>query len=292
VASSPQKPKLLVVVGETASGKSDLALKLAKKLDGEIISADSWQVYKGFDVGTAKPSTSEQKQVKHHLIDVREADEGFNAPLFKKMAQKAIKDISSRGKLPIIVGGTGLYIDSLIYDYGFLPAVPATQRAKLNSMSLEDLIKEGRVRKINLETIDLRNKRRVIRAIEAKGQKPTKKTLMPGIIVIGLRLSREELRNRLDKRVEKMFKEGLEQEVKGLSEQHGWGVEPMKGIGYREFKDYFAGDQTLDQTKKRIISSTLNLAKRQRTWFKRHNFIHWYDSPEAAFTSVIKSLNN
>lgn len=291
MVSAKEKPQLLVIVGETASGKSHLALKLARKFNGEIISADSWMVYKGFDIGTAKPTASERKEVKHHLIDVAEPQEGYSAPIFKRMAQAAITDIQHRGRLPILVGGTGLYIDSLIFDYGFLPAASPKEREQLNSLSIAELISKAKKNQIDLEDIDLRNKRRIIRAIEAKGQKPSKKELQEGVLVVGLAVSPEELREKVEIRLEKMFTGGLEQEVKQLAKHLGWNIEPMKGIGYREFKPYFGGAQTLGETNQKIISSTLNLAKKQRTWFRRNKFIRWFASPEQAYQEVSRLLN-
>lgn len=283
------RPDLLVIVGQTASGKSDLSLKLAKDYGGEVVSADSWTVYKGFDIGTAKSTITQQKSVKHHLIDVREPTDGFNAPLFKEMAQKSIKDIQSRGKLPVMVGGTGLYIDSVLYDFGFLPN--SGERVWLDSLSLEELKNLAPSRDIDLSDIDTRNKRRVIRAIEAKGEKPTRARLRPNTLIIGLQLSREELRKRVERRVDKMLAAGLEQEVRGLAEKYGWDIEPMKGIGYREWQEYFNGHQTLEETKARIISATMNLAKRQRTWFKRDANIHWFGSAHEAESHIRQLLN-
>lgn len=283
------RPDLLVIVGQTASGKSDLSLKLAKDYGGEVVSADSWTVYKGFDIGTAKSTITQQKSVKHHLIDVREPTDGFNAPLFKEMAQKSIKDIQSRGKLPVMVGGTGLYIDSVLYDFGFLPN--SGERVWLDSLSLEELKNLAPSRDIDLSDIDTRNKRRVIRAIEAKGEKPTRARLRPNTLIIGLQLSREELRKRVERRVDKMLAAGLEQEVRGLAEKYGWDIEPMKGIGYREWQEYFNGHQTLEETKARIISATMNLAKRQRTWFKRDTNIHWFSSAPEAEGHIRQLLN-
>jgi tRNA dimethylallyltransferase len=284
--------ELLVIAGTTASGKTDLALKIAKAYRGEIISADSWTVYKGFDIGTAKSTIKQQKAVNHHLIDVREATDGFNAPLFKELAESAIKDIQYRGKLPIMVGGTGLYIDSVLYDFGFLPSVSKDYREKFNAMSLPQLLEIAQLQAIDLEGVDKRNKRRVIRAIEAKGEKPTRKQLRQGTLIIGLRLPAEELKRRVELRVDAMLAAGLEQEVRELADKYGWEAEPMKGIGYREWREYFAGEQSLRQTRARIISATNNLAKRQRTWFKRNPDIQWFDSAQAAFSFVHKNLNN
>ena len=288
MAAASSRPELLVIVGETASGKSDLALKAAKAYGGEIIAADSWTVYRGFDIGTGKPGQADRKAVKHHLIDVRAPTDGFNATMFKELAEKAIKNIQKRGKLPILVGGTGLYIDSVLHDFGFLP--DSGEREELNAMTLDELTALAKSRKIDLTDIDTRNKRRLIRAIEAGGQKPTKAGLRPGTLIIGLKLDNEELRKRVEQRTDKMLAAGLEHEVKDLSEKYGWDIEPMKGIGYREWHDYFEGAQTLEQTRQRIISATMNLAKRQRTWFKRSPDIVWFNSGQNANAFLTKVL--
>jgi tRNA dimethylallyltransferase len=284
------KPGLLVIIGETASGKSDLALQAAKAYRGEIIAADSWTVYRGFDIGTSKPAITQQKAVKHHLIDVRKPADGFNAPMFKQLAEKAIKDIQKRGKLPILVGGTGLYIDSVLYDFGFLPT--SGERQQLNDLELDELLGLAEARNIDLKDIDLRNKRRVIRAIEAGGRKPTKEQLLPNTIIIGLKVDNDELRKLVEQRTERMLAAGLEQEVRELSEKYGWDIEPMKGIGYREWYEYFEGRQSLQETKARIIASTMNLAKRQRTWFKRNPDIQWFSSAAEAYRYTASVLNN
>jgi tRNA dimethylallyltransferase len=291
MATSPSRPELLVIVGPTASGKSDLALRIAKEFNGEIIAADSWTVYRGFDIGTSKPTITQQKAVKHHLIDVRQANQGFNAPLFKAMALKSIQDIQKRGKLPIMVGGTGLYIDSVIYDYGFLDNSSPEERRRLNAMELKDLLELAGRRRVDLDDIDIRNKRRVIRAIEARGAKPTKAGLRPGTLIVGLKVGNDELRKRVELRTEKMLEAGLEQEVKTLADKYGWEAEPMKGIGYREWREYFDGSRTLGETKARIISATMGLAKRQRTWFKRSPDIQWFGSIEEASGYLSGLLN-
>ena len=283
-------PELLVIVGETSSGKSDLALKIAKKYRGEIISADSWTVYRGFDIGTGKPTITQQKTVKHHLIDVREPADGFNAPMFKQLAEKTITDILKQGKLPILIGGTGLYIDSVLYDFGFLPE--SDERAELDKMKLNELLELAKQRKIDLSDIDVRNKRRIIRAIEAGGQKPTKNELRSNTLIIGLQLPREELRQRIERRVDEMLDGGLEDEVRALTEKYSWDIEPMKGIGYREWRDYFEDRHSFDETRQKIISSTMGLAKRQRTWFKRDKNIQWFSSIGEAYGYISSVLNN
>ncbi len=266
---------LLVIVGETASGKSALAVELARRFNGELICADSWTVYEGFDIGTAKPSVAERAEIPHHLLDVADPGEGFSAVVFQKLAQAAIADISGRGKLPILVGGTGLYIDSVIFDYGFLPATDPAVRAELNALSLEGVLARAEEMGLDTTDIDLGNKRRVIRLIENNGARPTKQTLRPNTLILGLHTEREVLAERVERRVDAMLDAGLEAEVRGLVEEYGWEAEPMKGVGYGQWKDYFLGEQTLEETRAKIIKATMDLAKRQRTWFKRNNSIQW-----------------
>jgi len=290
VAERP-RTELLVIAGTTASGKSDLAMKVAKEFNGEIISADSWTVYKGFDIGTGKPSPADQKAVKHHLLDVREATDGFNAPMFKEMAEKAIQSIRQQGRLPILAGGTGLYIDSVLYDFGFLDNSTPEERQKLDAMELSELLQAANAQKIDLTGVDQRNKRRVIRAIEAKGQKPTRKELRSGSLVVGLQLPQAELRQRIETRVDKMVGAGFENEVMWLAGQYGWDIEPMKGIGYRAFRGYIEGRESLEDAKRKFISGDLNLAKRQRTWFKRNPDIQWFGSAAEAYEYLYNVLN-
>lgn len=283
---------LIVIVGETASGKSALAMRLAKHFDGEIIAADSWTVYKDFNIGTAKPTPQEQVEIPHHLLDVADPKAGFSAPQFKRLAEQAIHDVSARGKLPFLVGGTGLYVDSVIYDYQFLPGSSPAQREQLNALSLHDLHQQAEAMGLDTTGIDMRNKRRVIRLIETNGARPTKEPLRPNTLVLGMRLEREHLRGRVTARVEHMFEQGLEQEVKELAGKYGWEAEPMKGIGYREFYDYFNGTQSLELTKERIVAATMGLAKRQRTWFKRNEDIVYPCNFEEAVELTTTFLNN
>lgn len=269
---------LLVIVGETGSGKSSLAMELARRLDGEIICADSWTVYKNFDIGTAKPSIDERGEIPHHLLDVADAREGFSAVIFQRLAFAAIADITARRKLPILVGGTGLYIDSVIYNYSFLSAPSSEERARLNELSLEELLAEARRRGLSTDTIDVRNKRRIIRLIENNGRQPSKQDLRSDTLILGLQTPREVLLERMTQRVDAMISAGLEAEVEALANTYGWEAEPMKGIGYKEWRPYLSGTQNLGTVRQKIIKNTLDLAKRQRTWFKRNSSIQWINN--------------
>jgi tRNA dimethylallyltransferase len=271
------EPALLVILGETASGKTALALELAEALDGEIICADSWTVYKGFDIGTAKPTLAEQTRAPHHLLDVADPAEGFSAAVFQRLALQTINDIAARGKLPILVGGTGLYIDSVIYNYSFLPASEPQLRHELNALSLEDLLARAQEQRFDLSTIDTRNKRRVIRLIENEGALPTKQPLRDNTFVLGIERPHDELRARIVARIEAMVAAGLIDEVRRLGDQYGWECEPMKAPAYRAFADYIHGQISLQMAKERSIQNDLKLAKKQRTWFKRNSSIHWID---------------
>ncbi len=283
---------LLVIVGETASGKSALAIDLAHQFDGEIICADSWTVYRGFDIGTAKPSKAERKEIPHHLLDIVDPEEGFSAAVFKREAQKAIEEVQSRGKLPILTGGTGLYIDSVLYDYGFLEKSDPSVRAELDAMELPELISFARDQGLGLEGIDVRNKRRVIRHIENRGQRPTKQPMLERTLVLGVHVPREALQARVETRVDIMLATGLEHEVRKLSDTYGWVVEPMKGIGYREWRGYPDNGERLADVRQKIISGTLQLAKKQRTWFKRNNSIQWVNDRSEAVEITTTFLNN
>lgn len=241
MAAAAQHP-IVVIVGETASGKSALAMQLAERFDGEIICADSRTVYKGMNVGTAKPGAEERTRVKHHLLDVVTPEQDFTAAQFKSAAQKAIISIVKKGKLPIMVGGTGLYIDGLLYDFGF-------------------------------------------------EKKLDKKTLRPNTLLIGLVVDRQVIKERITNRVEAMIENGLEAEVRRLVKKYGWHAKAMTAIGYREFQPYFAGLQTQEDTKKQIERDTILYAKRQRTWFKRNESIHWLDDPREVVDLVTTFLN-
>lgn len=282
---------LIVVVGETASGKSELALLLARQYNGEIICADSWTVYPGFDIGTAKPSRLDRAAARHHLLDIADPQQGFSAAVFKDYALAAITDVINRGRLPIMVGGTGLYVDSVLYNYSFLQQSNPTVRAALSAMTTADLLHEIKVRKLDTTGVDLHNKRRVIRLIENNGVRPTHEALRERTLILGVRIPASDLRWRVERRVDAMLAAGLETEVMELAARYGWDIEPMKGIGYREWQHYNSADQTYDEIRQKIIRSTMALAKRQRTWFKRNQRIQWVDDRSNIVEIVTTFLN-
>lgn len=227
----------------------------------------------------------------HHLLDVADASQGFSAAVFKRLASKAIDEVSARGKLPILVGGTGLYIDSVLYDYQFLPAPPVKLRQELNVLSLDELLQKAEDLGIGTDMIDIRNKRRVMRLIENNGVQPVKHGLRPHTLVMGLRIAPEKLKANIEFRVQAMLDTGLEDEVRQLAKRYGWDTEPMKGIGYREFKSYMEGTQTLAESQQQILQNTLALAKKQRTWFRRNKSIHWFDKQAKAVAYATTFLN-
>lgn len=278
VAAAKISP-LLVIAGETASGKTTLGIELAQRFNGEVICADAWTVRKHVDIGTAKPTAAEREMVPHHLLDVAEPDEDFTAAVFKRLANRAIDDIAGRGKLPIMVGGTGLYIDGVLYDYNFLPAGDRSSREELNRLSIAKLLERIEYSKLELGDIDTRNKRRLIRLIETKGKRPTREALRENTFIIGLKTDREVLEQRIITRIDAMLANGLQAEVRDLAERYGWDCEALKGIGYAQWQDYFSGSQSLPETRQKIIKATFDFAKRQRTWFKRNKSIHWFNTP-------------
>jgi len=281
-----------VIVGQTASGKSSLSLQLAQQFDGEIINADAWNVYKDMNIGTAKPSVEERRRIPHHLLDLVAPDADFTAVDFQRQANRAINEVHSNDKLPFMVGGNGLYVDSVLYDYSFLPTGDKGQRERLVKKPIEELVEIAKDKQIDLRGIDTRNSRRIIRAIETDGQQPTRKPLRENTLILGVHRSRTHLRKRIEQRVETMFAQGLPHEVRDLVDRYGWDTEAMKGIGYREFKDYFDNTISKNELKRRIVRSTLKLAKKQRSWFKRNTKIVWVESTDEAVSVVNKFLKN
>jgi tRNA dimethylallyltransferase len=282
---------LVVIVGQTASGKSTLALELAEQFDGEIICADALTVRRGVDIGTAKPSAADRKRVPHHLVDVVEPCADFTAAVFKDLAVQGINDITARGKLPILVGGTGLYIDGIIYDYSFLPAGDRQERETLNQLSVDELRSKVLQAEYDTTDVDMSNKRRLIRLLETGGQHGSRQPLRTNTLMLGVQVSKDQLQARIEQRVDTMLADGLEQEVRALVKRYDWECEALKAIGYSEWQPYLAGTQDLAQTRQRIIKDTLDLAKRQRTWFKRNDSIQWLGNPSQSADIVTTFLN-
>lgn len=272
-------PLLIAIAGETASGKTAAAIEIAQKINGEIICADSRTIYRGMDIGTAKPTKHEQNGISHHLLDVVNIDEHFSAAQFKKCAQYLIDDIHKRGHVPIIAGGTGLYLDSLIFDFNF-GELDRIKRKHLERLSPLELVDYATTNNISIEGIETNNKRHLVRAIERGGVKKQDLQLRRNTLLLGLRLDRENLKQRIDKRVEQMFADGFIDEVKRLADKYGWDNEAMSGIGYRVTRDYIDGRATLEEAKAAFKQRDRGLAKRQRTWFKRNPYIKWFDDPE------------
>lgn len=274
------KPKVIAVVGPTASGKTKMAIEIAKELDGEIISADSRLVYKGFDIASAKPTIEEREGIPHYMIDIVEPEFDYSVGNYYDDAKKIIFDIANRGKTPIVAGGTGLYIRILLEHYN-LPRVEANYnlREELDKKDKEDLLKElETLDSVTFERLKDANKRRIVRAIEVI------KTLNKPISQIEIEkepefdvdwrmpvlTSREDLYNRIDLRVDKMIEDGLIDETKFLLKKHGRIKNFVCTIGYQEILAYLDGKWTLEEAIDKLKQHTRNYAKRQLTWFRKN----------------------
>lgn len=279
--------KLLVILGPTASGKSNLAIQLAEIFNGEIISADSRQIFKEMNIGTAKILNS---KIPHHLIDFISPTESFSVAQYKKLAYQTIRNIQKRGKLPILCGGTGLYISSVIENWQF-PKISAQNklREKLEKKSIQELLKiYTKLDPQGAEMIDSKNKRRLIRAIEVSSlsnksfwQQRKKTKPFFNALIIGLKLPKEELKQRVSKRTKKMIQIGLETEVKNLVSKYGW-IPSLQSIGYQEWKEYFNDKINKKEVQNLIELHTLQYIKRQMTWFKKMKEIKWIEDPKIA----------
>jgi tRNA dimethylallyltransferase len=280
---------LIAIVGETGSGKSALGLHLAERFGGEIVCADSRTVYKGMDIGTAKPTAEERAAVPHHLLDVVEPDQPFNAAQFKELAVASIDDIHGRKKLPLLVGGTGLYIDAVIFDYAFLPPHAPDERDALAGKSVDELQAILKERGIALPE-NARNPRHLIRAIETNGAVAVKKGLRPDTLVLGMKRSRDDLERRIAERVDAMVAAVLVDEVRRLVGLFGENHEAFRTPGYTAFVRCLHGELTIEQAKSEFVRSDLDLAKRQRTWFRRNKYIQWIETTDEAVKIVARFL--
>lgn len=284
------KVKIIAVVGPTAVGKTALGIELAKRFNGEIISGDSQQVYRHLDIGTAKATLEEQAEAPHHLIDVREVDEAYSAYDFVKEASAAIEDITSRGKLPIIVGGTGLYLQSLLEGYHLGGQVNQEEvlayRQELEQLA--DAVLFDKIAEQSIEITEL-NRRRAIRALELAtfGQDLENKETPYDALLIGLNDDRQVLYERINHRVDVMVEKGLLDEAKWLYDNHR-DVQAARAIGYKELFPYFAGQASLEESVDKLKQNTRRFAKRQLTWFRNRMAVSFYMVSES---DVKKQIN-
>jgi len=280
-----QKTKLLCVVGPTASGKTALSVELAARLGGEVVSCDSMQIYRGMNIGSAKPTADEMRGIPHHMIDIADAGDVFSCADYADMAAKCVADIASRGRLPIVCGGTGLYLDSLLYSNEFGAAGSDEKlRAELTELSCEEL--HLRLREVDPESADAihpNNKKRVVRALElylltgiTKTEWDRRSRVKESIYdacIIGLdSRDRAYLYDRIDRRVDIMLSDGLAEEAARFRNTEGTAAQ---AIGYKELWGFIDGHETLETAADRIKQATRNYAKRQLTWFRRNEDINW-----------------
>ncbi len=291
-----EREPLVCVVGPTAVGKTALAVELGRKFDGEIVSADSRQVYRGMSIGTAKPTESERAAVPHHLVDIIEPTESFGLGLFLEFATEAVRDIRGRGRLPIVCGGTGQYVWALAEGQSLHAAPPdpefrATMEAEAERIGAEALHRRlASVDPARAAALDARNVRRVIRALEihhVTGRLPSEMKPISGenieTLVLGLTMAREELYRRIDERVDRMMTEGFLAEVEELKEAGvPMGTGPLDSPGYRELGQNLAGELSLEEAVERTKTQTHRLARRQYAWFKQTDpRIRWLDAGES-----------
>ncbi len=280
------KPKILAIVGPTASGKSSLAVFLAQKLNGEVISADSRQVYKGLDIGTGKITKKEMLGVPHHMLDISNPKKVVSVVAWKELAEKAVEDILSRGKLPIICGGTGFYIQAIVDNIVYPDVLPnKLLREKLNKKTTEELVKL--LKKLDpkrLKTVDQKNRVRLIRAIEIAeelGAVPKVRKVKPKyeFIQIGLKTNDVELKEKIQKRLVSRMKKGMVQEAKNLH-KNGLSWKRMRELGleYRYLADYLENKINKKELEENIVNGNWQYAKRQMTWFKKDPRIVWMKS--------------
>ena len=293
--------KVLVIVGPTAVGKTDFGIECANAFDGEIISGDSIQIYKGLDIGSAKPTRQEQTRARHYLIDIKEADDNYSVKQFQELGRQCIEAISKRNKLPIIVGGTGLYIKACLYDYVFFDEQEEDyQYPDLSNEELYELLRQKDPEA--LEKIHVNNRKRLIRALNIyekhhKGISSIKKEQehkpIYDCLIIGLTLDKDLLYQRIDQRVDKMIKEGLIEEIDGLLKKGiGFDKQSMQGIGYKEFKGYYDKQKSIEECAEEVKKNSRHFAKRQYTFFKNQLDVNWYTDKKEAMKTIERWMKN
>ncbi len=293
------KQKIVAIVGPTGVGKTSLSIQLAKALNGEIISCDSMQVYRKMDIGTAKVTQEEKEGIVHYLVDDQDYDQPYNVKIFQQKCRQAIHDITKKGKLPILCGGTGLYLKAVLYDYEFQEQEEDVEYTNyLEQCSNEQLVELLRTQDPQtLEKIHPNNRKRLIRALQINHSGMTKSqreaqqehTLLYDVYLIGLDVQRDVLHQRINHRVDQMFEQGLVQEVTDLFEDpKTWEYTSFQGIGYKEFKPYFLKEATLEQVKTSIQTNSRRYAKRQYTWFKNQMDVYWYHREDPSIEQDVK----
>lgn len=302
-----QKPKVIVICGPTASGKTLLSIELAKKINGEIISADSMQIYKDMNIGTAKPDEEEMQGIKHYLIDFVSPDTRYSVATYKIDATNAIEEILKQGKVPIIVGGTGLYIDTLIYgiEYNDIK-IDEEYRNKLEKIAeeqgLETLYKMAvKIDEEAMKKISQNDKKRIMRVLEiykATGKTKTqqeadsrKKGVKYDYKIFALNMDREVLYNRINRRVDLMIEKGLIEEVKSLKEKYNKFPTAMQGLGYKEVVEYLEEKTTKEEMIEKIKMETRRYSKRQLTWFRKNKETIWLDATKEKEYNVRKIID-
>ena len=303
--SAIRPPLPLLLAGPTAVGKSDIAVLLAEQLGGEIISVDSMQVYRGLDIGTAKPSPEERARVPHHLIDVVDLTEQFDAAQFIGLAHRAVADIQGRGRLPILCGGTGLYFKAFLEGLGQVPPADAALRAALQTTPLPELLRElAEHDPVTYARIDRQNPRRVIRAIAVirlTGQpfstqradwQPATRNTQHAANCIGLARSPADLQQRIDARVDGMFRRGLVAETEALLKRGlAQNQTALQALGYRQIVEHLRGERSLTETIALVKIRTRQFAKRQMTWFRRQLRLTWINlEPQGSAEAVVKMI--
>lgn len=295
---------LLVLVGPTASGKTALSLELARRFRGEIVSADSRLFYRGMDIGTAKPTPAERAATPHHLIDVCDPDETLSLGQYQRLAYETIDDIQNRGRLPVLVGGTGQYVWAVVEGWGIPEVAPRPAlRAALESLGAEEINRWlAALDPAAAGRIDPRNVRRVIRALEVTlvtGRPISRLQLKApppyAILIIGLQRDRDILYHRIDARIDTMMNDGLLDELNRLRAQgYGPDLPPMSGLGYRQLQGYLDGEISLEAAVERVKFETHRFARQQATWFRQDDpRIHWFDAgdEQTAIASIAAWLD-
>ncbi|MFD1018273.1 tRNA (adenosine(37)-N6)-dimethylallyltransferase MiaA [Thalassobacillus hwangdonensis] len=299
------KPTVVCVVGPTAVGKTKLGVEIARRFDGEVISGDSMQVYRGMDIGTAKVTDEEMMGVPHHMIDIKQPYESFSVAEFQERVTRHIEEIHQRGKLPVIVGGTGLYIQSVIYGYNFSddkrdPEVSRKIEQEIDEKGIEYVYRQlQEIDPEQAEKIHPNNSRRVVRALEVyrttgktmselKAEQESESPYHP--ILIGLEMDREQLYERINHRVDLMMVEGLREEVQKLIAAGYGDAQSMKAIGYKEFLPYFNGESDLEETLDLLKRNSRRYAKRQLTYFRNKMDVQWYTIDPAEYHEKFQTI--